>query len=425
MSTISAHRRNDPTRGRWFIVVAAVLVQLALGAVYAWSVFNKPLQAEFGWSKSQAVLPFEVAIGSIVIGTFLGGRIQDRRGPRPVAVAGVVLYSLGIILASRVSSAGQLWLLVLSYGVMGGIGLGLAYITPIAMLVKWFPDRRGLITGIAVGGFGFGAVITSPVAKWLLSGADNKPSVFLPLGIAYLVAGLAGASMFRNPPAEYAVPGYDPERATGRAKPTTTVYTLRDALHTRQWYLLTMILFLNTMCGIAFISQASDAAQDVAGVSAFTAANFVGVMGLFNGAGRIFWAGLSDRIGRMQAFLGMLGLQGVCFLVIPHTTFGIFAVLGALIYLAYGGGFGTMPATAADFYGTPNAGAIYGAMIIAWSAGGVVGPLLAARLYESSGGYTLPFTVLGVVALVSLALPLLARPPEAVQKGRSMRAATT
>ena len=159
------------------------------------------------------------------------------------------------------------------------------------------------------------------------------------------------------------------------------------------------------MCGIAFISQASDSAQDVAGVTATTAATFVGIMGLFNGAGRIGWAALSDRIGRMPAFLGMLGLQGVCFLLIPHVAFAIFAVLGALIYLAYGGGFGTMPATAADFYGTPNAGAIYGAMIVAWSVGGVVGPLLAARLYESSGGYTLPFTVIGIIALVAWPCP--------------------
>ncbi|MCW2501750.1 MAG: transporter [Actinomycetia bacterium] len=421
----SADTSATPTRGRWYIVIAAVLVQLALGAVYAWSVFNKPLQAEFGWSKSEAVLPFEVAIGTIFIGTFIGGRIQDRRGPRPVALAGVILYSVGIMLASRVSSSGQLWLLVLSYGVLGGIGLGLAYITPIAMLVKWFPDRRGLITGVAVGGFGFGAVITGPVAKWLLSGASNKPSVFLPLGIAYLVAGVLGASMFRNPPEGYTVPGYDPAAATGRAKPSATVYSLRDALHTRQWYLLTLILFLNTMCGIAFISQASDAAQDVTNVTATTAATFVGVMGLFNGAGRILWAALSDRIGRMQAFLGMLGLQGICFLLISHVAFGVFAVLGALIYLAYGGGFGTMPATAADFYGTANAGAIYGAMIVAWSAGGVIGPLIAARLFESSGGYTVPFTVLGIVALVSLVLPLLAHPPAPVTEGRPMRPATT
>ncbi|MCW2566181.1 MAG: transporter [Mycobacterium sp.] len=398
---------HGPTHGRWNIAIAGVLVQLALGAVYAWSVFNKPLQTEFGWTRSQAVLPFEVAIGTIFIGTLLGGKIQDRRGPRPVAVAGVVLYSVGVMLASLVHDRDQLWLLVLTYGVMGGIGLGLAYITPIAMLVKWFPDRRGLITGIAVGGFGFGAVLTGPVAKALLARADNEPSVFLPLGLGYLVLGLVGAALFRNPPPGYAVPGYVAPVATKEGG-----YTLSEALRLPQWYLLTTILFLNTMCGIAFISQASDAAEEIAGVSATTAATFVGVMGLFNGGGRIAWAALSDQIGRMRAFGGMLALQGVCFLLLPHAgIFLLFATLAALVYLAYGGGFGTMPATAADYFGTPNAGAIYGLMIIAWSAGGVVGPQVAARLYESSGGFTVPFTVLGVIALAALVLPALAHPP--------------
>ncbi|WP_433292958.1 L-lactate MFS transporter [Actinoplanes sp. CA-030573] len=402
----------NPTRGRWWIVVAAVLVQLALGAVYAWSVFNKPLQAEFGWSKTEAVLPFEVAIGTIFIGSLIGGRIQDRYGPRPVAFGGVALYSVGTILASLVSSPDQLWLLVLTYGVMGGIGLGAAYITPIAMLAKWFPDRRGLITGIAVAGFGFGAVITAPVAKALLGNTDDKTSVFLPLGIAYLIAGVVGASFFRNPPAGYEVPGFVPA-STGRAVAGTRVYTLSEALRTKQWYLLTAILALNVTCGIGFISQAADSAEEIAKASAATAATMVGVLGLFNGGGRIFWAWLSDRIGRMPAFLGMLGLQAICFAFLPYAaSFALFCVFAALIYLAYGGGFGTMPATAADYFGTPNAGAVYGAMIVAWSIGGVVGPLLTAALYEADGqSYTLPFTVLAGVALASLALPLITKMP--------------
>jgi OFA family oxalate/formate antiporter-like MFS transporter len=405
---------RSPTRGRWWIVIAAVLVQLSIGAVYAWSVFNKPLQAEFGWSKSEAVLPFEFAIGTIFIGSLIGGRIQDRRGPRPVAIGGVILYAIGTMLASLVSSGGELWLLVVTYGVLGGIGLGTAYITPIAMLSKWFPDRRGLITGIAVAGFGFGAVITAPVAKALLNNTDDKTSVFLPLGIAYLIAGVIGAIFFRNPPEGYQVPGFVPA-STGRAVAGSRVYTLPEALRTKQWYMLTAILALNVTCGIGFISQASDAAQDVAGVTSATAATLVGVLGLFNGGGRIFWAWLSDRTGRMPAFLGMLALQLVCFAILPWAAaFALFAVLAALIYLAYGGGFGTMPATAADYFGTPNAGAIYGAMIVAWSIGGVVGPLLTAALYDADNqSYTLPFLVLAAIALVSLVLPWITRMPSA------------
>jgi OFA family oxalate/formate antiporter-like MFS transporter len=373
-------------------------------------VFNKPLQGQFGWSKGEAVLPFEVVIGTIFIGSLIGGRIQDRRGPRPVALSGVILYSVGVMLASLVSSSGELWLLVLTYGAMGGIGLGAAYITPIAMLAKWFPDRRGLITGIAVAGFGFGAVITAPVAKALLGGTDDKTSVFLPLGIAYLIAGVIGAFFFRNPPEGYRVPGWVPK--VGPAVAGTRVYTLAEALRTPQWYMLTAILALNVTCGIAFISQAADAAEEVAGVSAVTAASLVGILGLFNGGGRVFWAWLSDHIGRMRAFLGMLGLQAICFFVLPHAAaFALFAILAALVYLAYGGGFGTMPATAADYFGTPNAGAIYGAMIVAWSIGGVVGPLLLAALYESSGSYTLAFTVIAIIALVSMVLPLITKMP--------------
>jgi OFA family oxalate/formate antiporter-like MFS transporter len=415
--TSDATADRDPTRGRWWVVIAAVLVQLALGAVYAWSVFNGPLQEQFGWSKAEAVLPFEVAIGTIFIGSLVGGRIQDKRGPRPVALGGAVLYSIGIMLASLVSSSDQLWLLVLTYGVLGGIGLGAAYITPIAMLAKWFPDKRGLITGIAVAGFGFGAVITAPVAKSLLNATDDKPSVFLPLGIAYLIAAIAGASFFRNPPAGYKVPGFEPKSA-GPSVAGTRAYTLSEALRTPQWYLLTAILALNTACGIAFISQASDAAQDVAGVTAATAAGLVGILGLFNGAGRVAWAWLSDRIGRMRAFLGMLALQAICFAILPHAAaFAIFVVLAALIYLAYGGGFGTMPATAADYFGTPNAGAVYGAMIVAWSIGGVVGPLVTAALYEANNqSYTVPFTVIAVVALVSLVLPLITKMPSGAGK---------
>jgi OFA family oxalate/formate antiporter-like MFS transporter len=407
----TASEPEKPTRGRWGLVVAAVLVQVALGAVYAWSVFNQPLQAEFGWSKAQVVLPFEVAVGTIFIGSLIGGRIQDRVGPRPVALGGGVLYALGVMLASLVTSRDQLWLLVLGYGVLGGIGMGAAYITPIAMLAKWFPDKRGLITGVAVAGFGFGAVLTAPVAKWLLAVFPRKTEVFLPLGLAYLVAVLLGASFFRDPPPGYRVPGFVPP-TTGRAVAGNRAYTLHEALRTPQWYELTAILTLNVACGIAFISQAADAAQSIAHVSAGTAATMVGVLGLFNAGGRVFWAWLSDRIGRMTAFVDMLVLQALCFLALPHARpLLLFTVLGALVYLAYGGGFGTMPATAADYFGTSHAGAVYGAMIVAWSIGGVVGPTVTALLYERSGSYTLPFTVLAIVALVAVALPVVTRMP--------------
>lgn len=424
-STTQERGTDSPTRGRWRIAIAAVLVQLALGAVYAWSVFNKPLQGQFGWSKAEAVSPFEVAIGTIFIGSLIGGRIQDRRGPRPVALAGGVLYSLGIMGASLVSSSDQLWLLWLTYGLMGGVGLGAAYITPIAMLNKWFPDKRGLITGIAVGGFGFGAVITGPIAQRLLAHTADKTSVFLPLGVAYLVAVLVGASQFRNPPEGYTVPGFVPA-TTGRAVAGSRQYALPEALRTRQWWQLTAVLALNTTCGIALISQASDSIQAVAGATAASGAFFAGFMGLFNGVGRIFWAATSDKIGRMTAFMAMLGLQALCFFLLPHIgVYALYFLLGAVVYLCYGGGFGTMPATAADFFGTKNVGAIYGLMIVAWSFAGVVGPLLTAFLYESSGNYVVPFTVIAVIAAVSILLPLITKPPSEPARTAAEAAGTT
>ncbi|MDO5500299.1 MAG: OFA family MFS transporter, partial [Propionibacteriaceae bacterium] len=409
-TTTPVHTERIPNR--WLILIGGLLIQLALGAVYAWSTFARALQSEesFGLSPIVAAIPFEVAIGMIFVGTFLGGRIQDKHGPRVVAVVGVALYSLGIIGASFARGPEQLWLLILGYGVLGGFGLGLAYIVPIALLQKWFPDKRGLITGIAVGGFGFGAVITSPVAQALISGSADftryPTKVFLYLGLAYLVAGLLGAATFRNPPEGYAVAGA-PAVDSGAAKASPgRDFTQAEALRTPQWYLLTAILAIAVIGGISLVSSAARTASDVAGFSAAGAATLVGVMGLFNGGGRMGWAALSDRIGRMPSFIGILVILGISLILIPHASNpALFYVLAALIYLCYGGAFGTMPSTAGDFFGLKNAGAIYGLMLIAWSIGGVVGPLLISALIGTSGNYVLAYTTVGVIALVGAILP--------------------
>jgi MFS transporter, OFA family, oxalate/formate antiporter len=399
---------------RWALAAAGVLLQLALGAVYAWSVFSKALQKDssaFDLTKSEAAIPFSVTIGMLFLGTYLGGRIQDQKGPRVVALTGGVVYSIGILVAGLAADRGQFWLLILGYGVIAGFGIGLGYIVPVAMLQKWFPDKRGLITGIAVGGFGFGAVVTSPVAQRLVDHYERVPTrAFLWLGLAYLVMAVVGASFFRNPPVGYRPDGWEPP-TTRTATHADHEYAPSEALRTPQWYLLAAILTLNVTAGIALISVASSAATDIAGYSTAAAATFTGVMGLFNGAGRIFWGWVSERISRMTAFIGMLGIQGVCFLVLPHaSSAALFAVLGALVYLCYGGGFGTMPATAGDYFGLRNAGAIYGLMIVGWSIGGVVGPLLVAALIEGDA-YTTAFTTIAVLALASIVLPLVTRPP--------------
>ncbi len=413
-TTTGSGTAHDATRGRWWIVIAALLLQFSIGAVYAWSVFSTALKKPdaMGLSNLEASLPFTVTIGMIFIGAYIGGRIQDKVGPRPVALTGGIIYGLGCILASFAQSHDQLWLLVLGYGIISGFGLGFAYIVPIAMLQKWFPDKRGLITGLAVAGFGFGAVLTAPVAQWLIAMRPTDPNwAFLPLGIGYLVLSLVGASFFRNPPADYTVPGWTPS-STGRVQDSYKQFTEKEALHTTQWYLLAAILTLNVTVGIALIAQANSSAIDIAGYSTAGAATLVGVLALFNGGGRIFWAWISGATGRMTAFALMLGLQGVCLLIIAHASNpAIFFILAAIIYLCYGGGFGTMPATAGDFFGVKHAGAIYGLMIIGWSLGGLIGPPIIAALIGSDKNYVAGYTVIGIIALVALVLPLITKMP--------------
>jgi OFA family oxalate/formate antiporter-like MFS transporter len=409
---------EDPTKGRWLLVGAALLLQFSIGAVYAWSVFSKALKeaGAFELTTVEAAIPFEVTIGMIFIGSYIGGQIQDRKGPRIVALVGGVIYAVGVVLASFAHSHDQLWLLVLGYGVISGFGLGFAYIVPIAMLQKWFPDKRGLITGLAVGGFGFGAVLTAPLAEWLISQEPDQPTrAFLWLGIAYLVMSLVGASVFRNPPEGYVVPGFEKSSAGGEA--TAKEYDQGEALRTPQWYLLTAILTLSVTAGISLIAVVAGSAADIAGFSTLGAASLVGALGLFNGAGRILWGWLSDRIGKMPAFMGILGIQGLCLILIPHASSpALFAVLAALVYTCYGGGFGTMPSTAGKFFGVANAGAIYGLMLVGWSIGGIIGPLLIASLIGDDKAYTLGFTVVGVIALAGLALPLVTRKPAAARR---------
>ena len=410
----AAQDGSTPGGFRWLLVAGALLLQLAIGGVYAWSVIGGALEEADSWqlSKVEASLPFTVSVGMIFVGSYIGGRLQDRRGPRVVALAGGAIYAGGILLASFANGSGDYWMLIVGYGVISGFGLGFAYIVPIAMLQKWFPDKKGLITGLAVGGFGFGAVITAPVAQALLDrNADDPASVFLPLGLAYLVMALVGASVFRDPPEGYRVPGYEPPAGTD-AGDDAVDYTQGEALRTPQWFLLTAILTLSVSAGIALISQAKSSATDIAGVSATGAATLVGVLAIFNGAGRIVWAGISDRIGRMKTFAAILALQGVCLILLPHAgSVLLFSALAAVIYLCYGGTFGTMPATAGDFFGVRNAGAIYGLMLIGWSLGGVIGPVLASALIGEEKAYTLAYTTIGVIALAAVALTFITKVP--------------
>src|SRR5437667_9087534 len=401
------------TNNRWVIAIAGVFFQIALGAVYAWSVFRVPLAKQFGWSISEITVTFTISIFVLGFAAFFGGLWLNRKGPRIVALTGGVFYGVGVFLASFTHN---LWWLYLSYGFIGGIGLGLGYIVPVATLVKWFPDRRGLITGIAVGGFGAGALITAPVATRLIESVGVLPT-FAYLGVAYLIIAIIAALFMQNPPEGYQVQGWTPS-ARQTAERASHDYVLGEALRRWQWWVLWLILFLNTSAGISLISQEGPVFQELTKVSAIVAGGMVGIASLGNGVGRVFWAWVSDLIMRRGTFTVMFIVQVLLFWFLPTITVpSIMTTVTFVILMCYGGGFGTMPAFTADYFGPKNVGPIYGLMLTAWSFASVFGPLYIARMRETTGNYSGALHVIAIVMFGSVLLPITVRPP---RRERSM-----
>jgi len=287
---------------------------------------------------------------------------------------------------------------------------------PIATLVKWFPDRRGFITGVAVTGFGAGALVTAPIATWLIQSVGVLQT-FAWLGSASFLLVTGGALLMREPPADWLPAGWQPAQSAAAAKGAS--FTLRQALGTWQWYALWAVLFLNVSAGISIISQASPMAQEITGVSATTAATMVGIISIANGAGRFLWAWLSDVIGRRWVFLTMFVLQAGLFAVLPGVhSFNVLTAFAVLILLCYGGGFGTMPAFCADYFGTWEVGSIYGLMLTAWGSASAVGPVLIAYVRQSTGKYSEALLILATVMAGAAILPLFLRSPARTETGR-------
>ena len=397
------------TTNRWGIALAGFLMQMALGAVYAWSVFRTPLVRQFHWSIEEVTFTFTVSIFVLGVACFFGGLWLNLKGPRVVALTGGFLYGLGVFLASF--SADKLWWLYVSYGVIGGIGVGFAYIVPIAVLVKWFPDRRGLITGIAVGGFGAGALVTAPVATRLIQSVGVLHT-FAYLGVAYLVVTMGAGYFMQNPPAGWKPEGWVPS-VTQTTQRAVQDFTLGGALKTWQWWALWLLLFLNTSAGISIISQESPMFQEIGRASAIVAAGMVGIASIGNALGRVFWAWVSDAITRRWTFVTMFLLQVGLFWVLPGIASAtILTVLSFIILMCYGGGFGTMPAFAADYFGSKNVGPIYGLMLTAWGSASAFGPLLIAHMRQSDGSYTGGLHVIAGIMAVSTLLPILVSAPK-------------
>ena len=393
---------------RWLIAAAAVVMQICLGAVYGWSVFVKPLVSGEHWTLTQVTLNFTIALAFLGVGTVIGGLWLDRVGPRLVATVAGVLYGLGYIVASVGVAHHSLAMLYLGYGALGGFGMGMGYICPVATIAKWFPDLRGLMTGVAVAGYGAGALIMSPIAAQLIV-TRGIPFTFLGLGVVYGIVVILTAQFYVNPPDGWRPAGWKATSAVSKSA-TTETFTVAEAMRTWQFWLLWFMLFLNTSAGIMIISQASPMAQQIVGLTPVAAAGIVGVISIFNAAGRVFWAWVSDFIGRAPVYFLLFAIQAVLFLMLPHlTTKAMFGTAVAIVGLCYGGGFGTMPSFTADFFGAKFMGGIYGWILLAWGAAAIPSPLLIARVRQTTGQYREAIYILGVVLVVSLVLPLLAR----------------
>jgi OFA family oxalate/formate antiporter-like MFS transporter len=394
---------------RWKIALAGTAMQLALGAVYAWSVFRKPLAAQLHASIAEVNLAFTATIVMLGVGAFVGGLVLARLGPSAVAIASGLLYGGGTYFAGFAD--GDLHVLYLTYGAIAGFGIGLGYIVPIATLVKWFPDRRGLITGIAVAGFGCGALAFGPLARALIS-AVGPFQAFKFLGLILFALVIGAAVVLRDPPA-----------ATARDAPRVVHHdrTLTAALRTWQWYALWALLFLNVTAGIAIIAEASPMAQELGGATELQATALVGTIAVFNGAGRFVWSALSDAIGRRAVFVLLFAIQAVVFAALPHApSYAAFLALCCIALLCYGGGFGTMPAFVTDYFGARHVGKIYGLMLTAWGAGAVLGPMLVSGLRDATGRYVAGLQVIAAIMLVSSIAPIVLHPPRVLVPMRTL-----
>ena len=400
---------------RWLVAAGGVVLMACLGTVYAWSVYTQPLQAAFGWTSTQATAPFSIAIFFLGVGAVIGGRWQDRAGPRVVALTGALLWGAGNLLAGLGTARfGAVWL-YFTYGVMGGLGLGLGYVTPVAAVTKWFPDRRGLGSGLVVGGFGLGAFLYAHLLRSLpaFSGVPSPAlggavlGAFTASGLAFAVVGGAGALCLRNPPAPSpsaaAVPA-GPDFAPGRM------------VRTPQFWAAFAMLFLNVAAGILFISNAVPIMRELTGATLAAAAAVYGTLALANAMGRFLWGAVSDRVGRRAAFAAIYLLQIAVFLVVGrfHSMWMV-APLFALVLLCYGGGFGVMPSLVADWFGTRHLGVNYGWVLLAWSAAGVVGPGFVAAVKDRTGSFAGALPATAALLVLATLLPIFVRPPGATR----------
>ncbi|WP_256009679.1 L-lactate MFS transporter [Desertivirga xinjiangensis] len=375
-------------KNRWLIAASAVGIHISIGSVYAWSVYTKPLIEKLGWGLKETQFTFSLAIFFLGISAAFLGRFLEKQSPRKSGLLAAIFFGAGIAGSGLAIKMASLPLLYLSYGVLGGIGLGIGYITPVSSLVKWFPDKRGLASGLAIMGFGFAALISGPLVVKLIPavGIDNT---FFIMGAAYFVVIFLSSRYLAAPPEGWS-PGGGQTKVLSKSGTDNAAgwLTANEAIKTRRFWYLWAMFFINISCGITIISVASPMAQDFAGLSAVAAAAMVGFMGIFNGGGRIGWATFSDFIGRPNTFTLFFIIQIIAYFFLPGIHHPVlFQCVIFLIISCYGAGFSTVPPYIGDMFGTKELGTILGYILTAWAAAGMAGPLLAAWIRTATSSY--------------------------------------
>ncbi len=395
-------------RNRWLIALSAVGIHISIGSVYAWSVLTKPIMKELGVSLKDTQWTFSLAILFLGLSAATLGSYVEKYGPKKSGLFSTLFFAAGMFGTGLALTMKSLPLLYLFYGIIGGIGLGVGYITPVSTLVKWFPEKRGFATGVAIMGFGFSSLIAGPAFQLLIEKYSLVNSFWI-LGGIYLIFMFASSLYLAPPPAKPVEDEATPSSAcaiTGVAHQRTAA----EAMKTWQFYALWWLLFINITCGIGLLSVASPMAQEVIGLSPLAAASMVGIIGLINGLGRFFWASVSDYLGRPNTYITFFAIQTVAFFLLSNTTNSLFfQFLIYLIISCYGGGFATIPAFLSDIFGTKQLGAIHGKILTAWAAAGVVGPLWVSWIKDTTNSYSQILSIFAICFLSSLAVALLLR----------------
>ncbi|ATX76008.1 MAG: OFA family MFS transporter [Reinekea forsetii] len=401
-------------KNRWLIAASAVGVHASIGSVYAFSVFKKPLgQLIDTATNNEIAMTFSLAIFFLGMAAAIMGHFVERHGPRKAGILAASFFGGGMLIAGLGAYIQNLYVIWLGYGVLGGIGLGIGYITPVSTLVKWFPDRRGLATGLAIMGFGFGAMIGAPVFNYIIetftvAGGGIAYTWFI-MGLVYLVVMFASASYLERPPQGWLPAGMQAAVDAGERTVTQDLSQLmaNEAIKKAPFYGLWIMMFINISCGLGVIYSASPLAQETMGLTATQAATMVGLMSLFNGLGRIGWASFSDVIGRGNTYMAFFLIQIVAFILLPNlTSLVAFQIVVFTILSCYGGGFATLPAFIGDLFGTKELGAIHGYILTAWAFAGLAGPQINAYLHTVTGSYEATLYIFSGAFVVALGVSI-------------------